>query len=276
MEGDTYTRSRLLTRGALEVGSFFVGAGELRTAVSGSQIGSRISKVKGLSQLTDWSALTKRAGQLTGNAFDQLRHLKEGRSFLYEALGQIKRENRLAAAIGTVRQDFSRHPARVHLGKVAEKAEDVARVVDKVEDATKVNSTWEIYKEYDASKANKWWKVEMGYDNAPYTPKTTVKEIILTKDTNFVRVYDGKISGQYGGWLMRESDIAELTAEQIKDKFALPATPRYKTDVKIQPSGTKLRTGEVNPLEGWGRGGGTQYDLMGQRIGEFTNERLLP
>ena len=74
---------------------------------------------------------------------------------------------------------------------------------------------------------------------------------------------------------MRESDIAELTAEQIKDKFALPATPRYKTDVKI-PSGTKLRTGEVNPVEGWGRGGGTQYDLMGQRIGEFTNERLLP
>ncbi|MGT2771206.1 TNT domain-containing protein, partial [Streptococcus intermedius] len=127
LEGDTYTRSRLLTRGALEVGSFFVGAGELRTAVSGSQIGSRISKVKGLSQLTDWSALTKRAGQLTGNAFDQLRHLKEGRSFLYEALGQIKRENRLAAAIGTVRQDFSRHPARVHLGKVAEKAEDVVK-----------------------------------------------------------------------------------------------------------------------------------------------------
>ena len=139
MEGDTYTRSRLLTRGALEVGSFFVGAGELRTAVSGSQLGSRISKVKGLSQLTDWSALTKRAGQLTGNAFDQLRHLKEGRSFLYEALGQIKRENRLAAAIGTVRQDFSRHPARVHLGKVAEKADDVARVVDKVEDGVRLS-----------------------------------------------------------------------------------------------------------------------------------------
>ena len=83
--------------------------------------------MKGLSQLTDWSALTKRAGQLTGNAFDQLRHLKEGRSFLYEALGQLKSKDRLAAAIGTVRQDFSRHPARVHLGKVAEKAEDVVK-----------------------------------------------------------------------------------------------------------------------------------------------------
>ena len=111
----------------------------MRTAVSGSQIGSRISKVKGLSQLTDWSALTKRAGQLRGNAFDQLRYLKEGRSFLYEALGQIKRENRLAAAIGTVRQDFSRHPARVHLGEVAEKADDVARVVDKVEDGVRLS-----------------------------------------------------------------------------------------------------------------------------------------
>jgi len=55
----------------------------------------------------------------------------------------------------------------------------------------------------------------------------------------------------------------------------LPAVPRYITDVNV-PANTVLRTGIVNPLEGWGTGGRVQFDLMGQRIGEFTNQRLLP
>lgn len=36
-----------------------------------------------------------------------------------------------------------------------------------------------------------------------------------------------------------------------------------------------IRVGEVNPLDGWGSGDGTQYDFIGQRIGNFKNERLL-
>lgn len=40
-------------------------------------------------------------------------------------------------------------------------------------------------------------------------------------------------------------------------------------------AGTHIRVGEVNPLEGRGSGGGAQYDLIGQRIGDFKNERLL-
>ena len=46
------------------------------------------------------------------------------------------------------------------------------------------------------------------------------------------------------------------------------------TDVTLE-SGTTLRTGIVNPLEGWGKGGARQFDLMGQRTGKFTNERLI-
>ena len=82
------------------------------------------------------------------------------------------------------------------------------------------------------------------------------------------------MSGQYGSWVMREKDIRNLSASQIKDKFALPSTPKYITDVEF-PAGTKLRKGVVNPLDGWGSGGGVQFDLMGQRIGDFKNERLL-
>lgn len=45
--------------------------------------------------------------------------------------------------------------------------------------------------------------------------------------------------------------------------------------VMLIDTGIHLREGEVNPINGWGKGGGIQYDLMGQRVGEFKNERLL-
>lgn len=134
---------------------------------------------------------------------------------------------------------------------------------------------WSKIKTYSADEANKWWKDNMGYENSPYKPGTIVSEVKLSKNTKFVRVYDGDVSGQFGGWLMKAEDIAELTHQQIRDKFALPAVPKYITDVNV-PADTVLRTGIVNPLEGWGAGGGVQFDLMGKRIGEFTNPRLLP
>ena len=126
-----------------------------------------------------------------------------------------------------------------------------------------------------AEETNSWWKNVMGYDNPPYKPGTMVEEIKLTKDTTFVRVYDGEVSGMYGGWVMKAEDIAGLTPKQIQDKFALPSLPKYMADVKLK-EGTTIRTGIVNPLEGWGNGGGIQYDLMGQRVGEFLNPRELP
>ena len=59
---------------------------------------------------------------------------------------------------------------------------------------------------------------------------------------------------------MKAEDIAGLTPQEIQDKFALPYTPRYVCDVNLE-TGTRLRTGEVNPLFGY-KGGGKQYDLI--------------
>ena len=81
-------------------------------------------------------------------------------------------------------------------------------------------------------------------------------------------------SGMYGSWVMKAEDIEGLTPLEIQNKFALPNTPKYVCDVELE-AGTHIREGEVNPLEGWGSGGGTQYDLIGQRIGNFKNEILL-
>lgn len=113
----------------------------------------------------------------------------------------------------------------------------------------------------------------MNYTEPPYKSGTIVKEIELTKRTTFVRVFDGVNSGQMGGWVMKAEDIAGLTPTQIQTKFALPHLPNQVTDVVLE-AGTKIRIGVVNPLFGH-RGGGIQYDLIGQRIGKFINARPL-
>lgn len=113
----------------------------------------------------------------------------------------------------------------------------------------------------------------MGYDQPPYKPGTKTYTIELDETNTFVRTYDGENSSMHGGWIMKNSDIKGLTPNQIQDRYALPFTPKYIADVKLD-KGTNLRTGIVNPLFGH-KGGETQFDLMGQYIGEFGNERLI-
>ena len=149
-------------------------------------------------------------------------------------------------------------------------ADDVVESLSRSTLADNIN----VVQTVQADEVNTWWKTEMGYDNPPYKPGTSVDIISLKRETTFVRVYDGEVSGQFGGWLINLDDIKGLTPEEIRDVYALPAIPKYMTDVTLE-SGTTLRTGIVNPLEGWGKGGARQFDLMGQRTGKFTNERLI-
>ena len=132
-------------------------------------------------------------------------------------------------------------------------------------------------KTFTAEETNQWFidNVKPDY-KPPYKPGILVKEIELTENTTFVRVYDNMPdgSGMYGSWVMKADDIKGLTPLEIQNKFVLPNTPKYVCDVELE-AGTHIRVGEVNPLDGWGNGGGTQYDLIGQRIGDFKKERLL-
>ena len=64
---------------------------------------------------------------------------------------------------------------------------------------------------HSIESVNNWWKKVMKYDKPPYKPRTVVQEIELIEDTTFVRIYDGIVSGQYGGWLMKADDIEGLT-----------------------------------------------------------------
>jgi len=139
------------------------------------------------------------------------------------------------------------------------------------------NIKYNEIKIFTAEETNQWFIDNIKPDyKPPYKPGTVVKEIELLEDTTFVRVYDKMPdgSGMYGSWVMKAEDIEGLTPLEIQNKFALPNTPRYICDVELD-AGTHIRLGEVNSVDGWGNGGGIQYDLIGQRIGEFGNERLL-
>jgi len=132
---------------------------------------------------------------------------------------------------------------------------------------------WKIRSTHDAKSINA--RFPQGTE-PPYKEGTTVDVIELTQDTkvgDFVRVYDNINSFQQGPWLMMARDIAGLTPEQIQDKYALPTKPTYVTDVMFK-SGTKLRVGIANKLFE-SKGGGLQFDTMGEYVGDFINERLL-
>jgi len=126
----------------------------------------------------------------------------------------------------------------------------------------------------NADEVNDWWRTVKGYTEPPYKPGKTVLEFELDEAKKFVRVYDDVNSGMKGQWFMKAEDIAGLTPKQIQNKFALPTEPKYVVDLEL-PAGAKIRGGEANPLFGHS-GGGVQFDMMGQFIGEWVNPRLLP
>ena len=140
-------------------------------------------------------------------------------------------------------------------------------------DLQEIPFVYELVETLSAEEVNLWW-AEQGYDNPPYKPGTSVMVIRLTEDTVFSRVYDGEVSGMYGGWVMDYDALDGLAPEVIRDLFALPAVPRFRVDV-ILPAGSLVRRGICNAVEEWGEGGGIQYDMMGERIGDFVNEQPL-
>ena len=110
---------------------------------------------------------------------------------------------------------------------------------------------------------NETLKNDFGWSQPAFLGGNTPSELIqMDKPTKFVRVHNDDSSFAKGAWLMAYDDIVGLTPEQIKDKFALPAMPKYVVEVEV-PAGAQFYTGLCNPLEGWGNGGGTQYFLVG-------------
>jgi len=133
--------------------------------------------------------------------------------------------------------------------------------------------------EKTAEDLNAFWKSK-GYTNPPYKADIPAYQIKLTNNYNFVRVYDGVHTQEAGQFIMKLEDITNadgslMTAQQIKDKYALEFLPKYVADADI-PANTIINCGIAGRIDGWGSGGGLQFDLNSAYTGNFTFRCNLP
>jgi hypothetical protein len=153
----------------------------------------------------------------------------------------------------------------------------VAEAVSKIKYGLRnISYTDEVIK--SADEINAFWKSN-NYINPPYKADIPVSQIRLTQNTNFVKVYDGVTSNEYGQFVMKLEDITNadgsfMTALQIKDKYALEFLPKFVADANI-PVGTTMNCGIAGPIQGWGSGGGLQFDLNFQKVGSFKYRATL-
>ena len=92
-----------------------------------------------------------------------------------------------------------------------------------------------------------------------YMPSTNITEFTSSSPGEYVRV-SGERSQPTANWIMKASDIAGLTPEQIAAKFALPAVPTQIGNVTI-PAGAKLQASVANGIMLGNNpgGGGVQF-----------------
>lgn len=113
-----------------------------------------------------------------------------------------------------------------------------------------------------AETLNAEWATR-GYTDPPALPGTQAYRFKTTATTRFVKVSQGASSG--GQFLMKLEDFQNLSAQQLKSKYALPFTPDRAYYVDL-PVNTTLNCSIAN--KNYGQfGGGIQYDLDG--VGGF-------
>jgi RHS repeat-associated protein len=99
-----------------------------------------------------------------------------------------------------------------------------------------------------------------GYSEAPWSAGLSVTETTLFAAAKYVRVYTG--NRLRGAYVMEASEILGLTADQIKQKFALPFLPDKIAIAEI-PAGTTIRIGVAGPNNfAPSGGGGMQVEIQ--------------
>ncbi|NTU59021.1 MAG: autotransporter outer membrane beta-barrel domain-containing protein [Chlorobiaceae bacterium] len=117
-----------------------------------------------------------------------------------------------------------------------------------------------------------------GVGKGPWETGTMVTSITTTVPQFFVRFYNPTASvnpsNQEGGWVMRAGTVRGLTAEQVRDLFALPNPPTMMT-LGVTNPGESLYTGIAGPIDGWGSGGGQQSQSNGGPYTTFFNGQAI-
>jgi hypothetical protein len=154
-------------------------------------------------------------------------------------------------------------------GKWAEAAK-IDRLAERVRGYSGIADNRHVMGSLSASEAN---APHIAKGNLPpYADNTRARDIILQQERVFARVHGE--GNQARSWMMRPNEIEGLTAQQIKDKFALPELPSFVSDVHV-PVNSKIRVGTVGPQPSWGSGGGIQYELL-QRLPSSAFKNMRP
>ena len=103
---------------------------------------------------------------------------------------------------------------------------------------------------------------------APYAKGTMVFTGELDKPNTFSQAH-GETPKENGHWYANPSDVVDLNAAEIKDNYAIPDKPTHISEYNLG-EGTSFTVGEVQGHEGWGEGGGRQYN-----INESDNKDLV-
>lgn len=110
------------------------------------------------------------------------------------------------------------------------------------------------------------------YKYPPYAPGR-VAQFTTKKEMVFYRVYNSE-DPKEGKFLLRSDDIKGMSAQQIKERYALPKTPDVIAKITV-PANAKMRMGvaagkkQNNPF---GQGGGQQFEL----VDRIDNENFQP
>ncbi len=141
------------------------------------------------------------------------------------------------------------------------KSDEVTEGIVTVEKASSkwMKSADDVNAEFIADQLAKGKK--QGDIKSPWKSGSDVLEYTTEEAEQFVRIHGD--DNAVGGWMMKKEDLMNtdgtmMSPSQMKDRFALPELPTKISDVTV-PAGTKMRTGEAGAVDGWGSGGGTQY-----------------
>ena len=221
------------------------------------------------------TAVTAKMGQLGYTAVVKQVEAKAARAAEAEAIAKAKVENNLAKDGGTA--DPSRPMSATGSWTPANQI-----TVEQANTMVRTNlPPGTVNQVLSADTANAKILENNPNFKPSYLPGSEIVEVTTSQPEKFVRVSGGE-SRPTANWIMRESDIAGLTPEQIASKFALPAVPSKIGDVTI-PAGTKLQASVANGiLRGDNPGGGGVQFYIPEPPADrvfgtwFTNLRALP
>ena len=108
----------------------------------------------------------------------------------------------------------------------------------------------------------------LAYVNSPFSPAAV---FLTTAPIELVRFFAG--NSTVGPWLVGSNEVRGLTAQQLKDRLALPTLPTMQQIVEV-PAGTCLLNGDGRadfqpqapglPTGVWGHGGALQEFVIGK------------